>query len=47
LKAQRVRTLIARDFVTAFEEVDCILTPTAQSAAFDIGEARARSIAMY
>ena len=31
LKAQRVRTLIARDFAAAFERVDCILTPTAPS----------------
>jgi aspartyl-tRNA(Asn)/glutamyl-tRNA(Gln) amidotransferase subunit A len=47
LKAQRVRTLIARDFVTAFEEVDCILTPTAPSAAFAIGEKSEDPIAMY
>jgi len=44
LKAQRVRTLIARDFVTAFEEVDCILTPTAPSAAFAIGEKSAMTL---
>jgi aspartyl-tRNA(Asn)/glutamyl-tRNA(Gln) amidotransferase subunit A len=47
LKAQRVRTLIARDFVTAFEEVDCVLTPTAPSAAFAIGEMSEDPIAMY
>jgi aspartyl-tRNA(Asn)/glutamyl-tRNA(Gln) amidotransferase subunit A len=47
LKAQRVRTLIARDFVTAFERVDCILTPTAPSAAFAIGEKTEDPIAMY
>ena len=47
LKAQRVRTLIARDFVTAFERVDCILTPTAPSAAFAIGEKSDDPIAMY
>jgi aspartyl-tRNA(Asn)/glutamyl-tRNA(Gln) amidotransferase subunit A len=47
LKAQRVRTLIARDFVTAFEQVDCILTPTAPSAAFAIGEKTEDPIAMY
>ena len=47
LKAQRVRTLIARDFVTAFEEVDCILTPTAPSAAFAIGGKSEDPIAMY
>jgi aspartyl-tRNA(Asn)/glutamyl-tRNA(Gln) amidotransferase subunit A len=47
LKAQRVRTLITRDFVTAFERVDCILTPTAPSAAFAIGEKTEDPIAMY
>jgi aspartyl-tRNA(Asn)/glutamyl-tRNA(Gln) amidotransferase subunit A len=47
LKAQRVRTLIARDFATAFERVDCILTPTAPSAAFAIGENSHDPIAMY
>jgi aspartyl-tRNA(Asn)/glutamyl-tRNA(Gln) amidotransferase subunit A len=47
LKAQRVRTLIARDFATAFERVDCILTPTAPSAAFAIGENTDDPIAMY
>jgi aspartyl-tRNA(Asn)/glutamyl-tRNA(Gln) amidotransferase subunit A len=46
-KAQRVRALIARDFVTAFERVDCILTPTAPSAAFAIGEKTEDPIAMY
>ena len=38
LKAQKVRTLIARDFETAFEGVDAVLTPTAPFAAFAIGE---------
>jgi len=47
LKAQRVRTLIARDFATAFERVDCILTPTTPSAAFAIGEKTDDPIAMY
>ena len=47
LKAQRVRTLIARDFAEAFERVDCILTPTAPSAAFVIGENTDDPIAMY
>jgi aspartyl-tRNA(Asn)/glutamyl-tRNA(Gln) amidotransferase subunit A len=47
LKAQRVRTLIERDFATAFEQVDCILTPTAPSAAFAIGEKSEDPIAMY
>src|SRR5437764_4036920 len=47
LKAQRVRTLIACDFAQAFERVDCILTPTAPSAAFAIGEKTDDPIAMY
>jgi aspartyl-tRNA(Asn)/glutamyl-tRNA(Gln) amidotransferase subunit A len=47
LKAQRVRTLIARDFATAFERVDGILTPPAPSAAFAIGEKTEDPIAMY
>ena len=47
LKAQRVRTLIARDFAAAFERVDCILTPTAPSAAFAIGENSDDPMAMY
>jgi aspartyl-tRNA(Asn)/glutamyl-tRNA(Gln) amidotransferase subunit A len=47
LKAQRVRTLIARDFAAAFERVDCILAPTAPSAAFAIGEKTEDPIAMY
>jgi aspartyl-tRNA(Asn)/glutamyl-tRNA(Gln) amidotransferase subunit A len=47
LKAQRVRTLITRDFVSAFERVDCILTPTAPSAAFAVGEMSDGPIAMY
>jgi aspartyl-tRNA(Asn)/glutamyl-tRNA(Gln) amidotransferase subunit A len=47
LKAQRVRTLITRDFATAFERVDCILTPITPSAAFAIGEKADDPIAMY
>jgi len=47
LKAQRVRALIARDFAATFEQVDCILTPTAPSAAFTIGEKTDDPIAMY
>jgi aspartyl-tRNA(Asn)/glutamyl-tRNA(Gln) amidotransferase subunit A len=47
LKAQRVRTLIARDFDAAFERCDCILTPTAPSAAFAIGEKADDPVAMY
>jgi len=47
LKAQRVRSLIAQDFDSAFESVDCILTPTAPSAAFAIGDKCDDPIAMY
>jgi aspartyl-tRNA(Asn)/glutamyl-tRNA(Gln) amidotransferase subunit A len=47
LKAQKVRNLIARDFVAAFEQVDCILAPIAPSAAFAIGENTDDPIAMY
>ncbi len=47
VKAQKVRTLIAQDFKTAFETVDVILTPTAPSAAFRIGEKMDDPIAMY
>ena len=45
-KAQRVRTLIKQDFCTAFESCDLILTPTAPSAAFGIGETT-DPLAMY
>ena len=47
LKAQRIRTLIARDFDEAFKSVDAILTPTAPSAAFAIGEKMDDPLAMY
>ena len=47
VKAQRVRSLIAQDFKTAYENVDVILTPTAPSTAFAIGEKMEDPIAMY
>jgi len=47
LKAQRVRALIARDFDEAFKSCDVLLTPTAPSAAFAIGEKSDDPIAMY
>lgn len=47
LKAQQVRTLIARDFTDAFSKVDVLLTPTAPSAAFGIGEKTADPLSMY
>jgi len=46
-KAQRVRSLIKRDFEQAFEKCDLILTPTAPSAAFALGDKSADPIAMY
>jgi aspartyl-tRNA(Asn)/glutamyl-tRNA(Gln) amidotransferase subunit A len=45
-KAQRVRALIKEDFRKAFEQCDVILTPTAPSAAFGIGETT-DPLAMY
>lgn len=47
LKAQKVRSLIARDFATAFEHCDALLTPTAPSAAFAMGEKMDDPITMY
>jgi aspartyl-tRNA(Asn)/glutamyl-tRNA(Gln) amidotransferase subunit A len=47
LKAQQVRTLIARDFAAAFQRCDVLLTPTAPSAAFAIDEKQDDPIAMY
>lgn len=47
VKAQQVRTLIARDFENAFADVDVLLTPTAPSAAFYEGEKMDDPIAMY
>lgn len=46
-KAQRVRTLIARDFAEAFSKVDAILTPTTPSTAFVVGEHQNDPITMY
>jgi len=46
-QASKVRTLIARDFEHAFEKCDYLLTPTAPSAAFALGEKQADPIAMY
>ena len=47
LKAQRVRTLIRRDFDRAFEHVDAILTPTCPTPAFRAGEKSGDPLAMY
>jgi len=46
-KAQKVRTLIKRDFAQAFNECDLILTPTAPSAAFGLNEKMSDPLAMY
>jgi aspartyl-tRNA(Asn)/glutamyl-tRNA(Gln) amidotransferase subunit A len=47
LRAQKVRALIARDFAEAFQKVDAILTPTAPSDAFKLGEKQDDPITMY
>ena len=46
-QAQKVRALIARDFEEAFKVCDVILTPTAPSAAFSLGEKSADPLEMY
>jgi aspartyl-tRNA(Asn)/glutamyl-tRNA(Gln) amidotransferase subunit A len=47
LKAQRVRTLLTRDFEEAFKKVDAIVTPTSPTAAFKLGEKVDDPLAMY
>lgn len=47
LKAQKVRTLIAQDFLNAFREVDAIITPTTPTPAFKLGEKSDDPLAMY
>ncbi|HKD04043.1 MAG TPA: Asp-tRNA(Asn)/Glu-tRNA(Gln) amidotransferase subunit GatA [Terriglobales bacterium] len=47
LKAQKVRTLVTRDFEQAFGKVDAILTPTSPTAAFPLGEKVDDPLAMY
>ena len=46
-KAQKVRTLVKRDFTEAFGQCDFILTPTAPSAAFGLQEKMSDPLAMY
>lgn len=46
-QAQKVRTLIKRDFEQAFEQVDAIATPVAPTTAFKIGEHSNDPLAMY
>jgi aspartyl-tRNA(Asn)/glutamyl-tRNA(Gln) amidotransferase subunit A len=47
LRAQKVRTLIRRDFLQAFEHVDAIVTPTTPGPAFKLGEKSSDPLQMY
>ena len=47
LKAQKARTLIMQDFITAFESLDLILTPVAPTPAFRLGEKADDPLQMY
>jgi aspartyl-tRNA(Asn)/glutamyl-tRNA(Gln) amidotransferase subunit A len=47
LKAQQVRRLLAEEYLRAFAEVDAIVTPTAPTAAFKLGEKTGDPLAMY
>ncbi|HEX6839632.1 MAG TPA: Asp-tRNA(Asn)/Glu-tRNA(Gln) amidotransferase subunit GatA [Polyangia bacterium] len=47
LRAQKVRTLIRRDFEEAFKQVDIIVAPTAPTVAFKIGEKASDPLQMY
>lgn len=46
-KAQKVRTLIKRDFDEAFQQVDCILAPSTPTPAFKVGAHSGDPVAMY
>jgi len=46
-QAQKVRTLVKKDFADAFTKVDLILTPTAPTPAFTIGEKASDPVQMY
>jgi aspartyl-tRNA(Asn)/glutamyl-tRNA(Gln) amidotransferase subunit A len=46
-KAQQVRRLLAEEFLRAFSQVDAIVTPTAPTAAFKLGEKTGDPLAMY
>ncbi len=46
-KAQRVRTLILRDFAAAYEDFDVLLSPTSPSTAFPLGAKTADPLTMY
>ncbi len=47
IQAQRLRRLIANDFTAAFEQCDVILSPTAPTTAFKLGEKTADPVEMY
>ena len=47
LKAQKVRTLVRRDFETAFRDVDVVCSPTSPTAAFRLGERTEDPLTMY
>jgi len=47
LRAQKVRALIQRDFLRAFESVDAVISPTSPTAAFKLGEKLDDPLAMY
>jgi aspartyl-tRNA(Asn)/glutamyl-tRNA(Gln) amidotransferase subunit A len=47
LRAQKVRTLIRRDFLDAFQKVDAIITPTSPTAAFKLGDKADDPLQMY
>ncbi|MEK7159376.1 MAG: Asp-tRNA(Asn)/Glu-tRNA(Gln) amidotransferase subunit GatA [Patescibacteria group bacterium] len=46
-KAQQVRRLIKEDFDEAFKQVDCLITPTSPTTAFDLGEKFEDPLTMY
>ena len=46
-RAQKVRTLIAREFASVFENVDFVVTPTSPTVAFELGSLTADPLAMY
>ena len=47
LQAQRIRRLIANDFVEAFKQCDVIMSPTSPTTAFKLGEKAADPVRMY
>jgi aspartyl-tRNA(Asn)/glutamyl-tRNA(Gln) amidotransferase subunit A len=46
-QAQKVRTVISREFAAAFERFDVLLSPTSPTVAFELGERTANPLAMY